>query len=569
MITQYSDNHTCRAQWDGSVCYLIRVIAMLVFISAFGYQGLLAKTLRVGVYQNPPKLFYDEESNPAGIFVEIMDLMAKNEGWDIEYIKVSWDEGLAMLEKEELDLMPDVARNFERDQKFGFHSVTALSSWSQLYARNGKSIRSILDLNGKRIAVLEGSIQQKDIIRLSEGYGVVVELFPLQNFNQVFMAVREGAADAAAVNCYFGDYESRRIGLNPTSVVFSPSALYFAAPKNKNQDVLARIDANLERLKSQPNSEYYRILKRWTAESVKYRIPRGFIIGAIILSSAFMVSLIFSILLKKQIALRTQELEIANQEMNLRIRLRTAELEDAMHKAQAADKTKSSFLATMSHELRTPLNSIIGFTGIILQGLAGPLTDEQNKQMQMVQNSARHLLSLINDVLDISKIEAGQFDLSKHSFDLEQSIGDMLKLVSPMAEKKKLGLSRDIRLTHKTILGDQRRLEQVILNLLSNAVKFTELGSICIAAREENEGIVITVTDTGIGISEESQALLFQPFSQLDSGLTRKYEGTGLGLAISKKIICMMGGEITVDSKLGQGSVFRVWIPTKKELEHG
>jgi PAS domain S-box-containing protein len=234
------------------------------------------------------------------------------------------------------------------------------------------------------------------------------------------------------------------------------------------------------------------------------------------------------------------------------------ELAIAMEKAQAADQIKSSFLATMSHELRTPLNSIIGFTGILLQGLAGPLNQEQHKQMTMVQNSSRHLLALINDVLDISKIEAGELVLSPAPFDLRQSLEKTVRMVAPLAEKKGITLHLDIADTIGTIMADQRRLEQVMLNLLNNAVKFTDKGHVRISCREEDADYILSFADTGVGMRPEDIPNLFQPFRQIDSGLTRKHEGTGLGLSICKKIIDMMGGSISVESRWGEGSVFTV-----------
>ena len=236
-------------------------------------------------------------------------------------------------------------------------------------------------------------------------------------------------------------------------------------------------------------------------------------------------------------------------------------LRQALEAAQAADRIKSAFLATMSHELRTPLNSIIGFTGILIQGLAGPLNPEQHKQMSMVQKSSRHLLALINDVLDISKIEAGQLNLARAPFELTPSIEKMVKLITPLAEQKGIGVEVDIAPEVGAIVADQRRLEQVIMNLLGNAIKFTEKGRVRVACRLENDHYLLSFTDTGIGMKPEEIPGLFQPFHQIDSGLTRKHEGTGLGLSICKKIIDLMGGSIDVASQWGQGSVFTVRLP--------
>jgi len=236
-------------------------------------------------------------------------------------------------------------------------------------------------------------------------------------------------------------------------------------------------------------------------------------------------------------------------------------LRQAMEKAQEADRIKSAFLATMSHELRTPLNSIIGFTGIMLQGLAGPLNEEQHKQMSMVQNSSRHLLSLINDVLDISKIEAGQLDLSPAPFAVKPSLEKVVKLVAPLAAPKGIEVLLDLAEDVGILIADQRRFEQIVLNLVNNAIKFTESGQVRLTGRIDNDHVLVSIADTGIGMRAEELAGIFQPFHQIDTGLARKHEGTGLGLSICKKLLDLMGGSVEVQSQWGQGSLFTVCLP--------
>jgi len=251
--------------------------------------------------------------------------------------------------------------------------------------------------------------------------------------------------------------------------------------------------------------------------------------------------------------------------MEHRIIRRTAELADAMQRAQEADTLKSAFLATMSHELRTPLNSIIGFTGLMLNELPGKINEEQRKQLRIVQASSRHLLDLINDVLDISKIEAGQLDLHRETFNLRESLDKLIKVVTPQATKKGLEINLVYAMQQQEIFSDKRRVEQIVLNLLSNAIKFTESGSVKLLVGRFGNEMKIQVIDTGIGIPETELLQLFKPFRQIDTGLTRKYDGSGLGLSICHQLSKLMGGSIAVESKEGEGSIFKVTLPLAQE----
>ncbi len=245
---------------------------------------------------------------------------------------------------------------------------------------------------------------------------------------------------------------------------------------------------------------------------------------------------------------------------------RTRELQIALRRAEESDNTKSAFLAAMSHELRTPLNSIIGFTGILRQRLPGPLTEEQSKQLGMVHAAARHLLALINDVLDISKIEAGEVTVQPSKFNLSEVVNKVGAMIQPLADRKGLRLLIDIRLADQMMTTDQRRLEQMLLNLMNNAVKFTDTGSVSLVVDTvpgelKQDLIRLRVIDTGIGIKAENLPLLFQPFRQVDSGLARSHEGTGLGLAICRRLSEILGGNVEVESVWGRGSTFTLTLP--------
>jgi two-component system, sensor histidine kinase and response regulator len=261
--------------------------------------------------------------------------------------------------------------------------------------------------------------------------------------------------------------------------------------------------------------------------------------------------------LEAKIRERTGELKVANELLNRAL----VQVRESRERAEAADRIKSDFLATMSHELRTPLNSIIGFTGILLQGLGGPLNEEQTKQLGFVRDSANHLLALINDVLDLSKIEAGQLKVAMTEFDLPGLLEKVVRSVRPLAEKKGLEFKLAVSPGIGRIRTDSRRLEQILLNLISNAIKFTEAGSVRVECESADGSVCTRVSDTGIGIRAEDMAGLFQPFHQVDSGSSRRFEGTGLGLSICRHLTTLLGGEIFARSEWGRGSTFGFTLP--------
>jgi PAS domain S-box-containing protein len=804
-----------------TVSILLAVLGTLAFLTLSSAAADI-RTLRVGVYEDPPKVFTDTSGRPAGIFIDIINRIAQDQGWEISYLHGTWQQGLDRLALGQIDLMPDVAYTARRDVVYSFNTVPVLSVWSQVYARKGSHIETIQDLKGKRVAVLEQSIQLQTLKTLADGFDLHFTLIPVTDYETEFRMIADGRVDAGVTNRFFGLMKAREFGLQSTPVIFDPAPFFFAAPKKGPREVLEAIDRELAAMKVDPQSAYYASLRRWTGDKVRFEVPMWLRMAGFVMGFSLLGSLAAVAVFKRKVRERTRELDrinenlreeerryrmlfennpvpmlfyqrvtfkmlavndafvhhygysreqalsfvltdlypeeekekiakvamglkgrayvgewhhvradgsvitivarshdisfwsteariavltdvtemkrleaelresserfeaifemlplgvcitrpedgvflhvnpsfggilgYANAEMightsreldvwrqqedreamirglsgkgeyrrevilrrkggahipvNLcsklipldgfkrmlvviediserkkaeeavreltaglerRVAERTAELAVAKERAEAADRLKSAFLATMSHELRTPLNSIIGFTRIILMGLAGPLNEEQNKQLRMVEKSANHLLSLINDVLDISKIEAGQLDVGCKPFDVRSSIDKVAGIARPMAEKKGLRLGVEIAPEIDMLASDSRRFEQVLLNLLNNAVKFTERGGVRLTAwlaPSSPDGlrpeIRVSIADTGLGIKPEDFGTLFQPFRQIDTGLSRQHEGTGLGLAICRKLAELLGGRIEVESKWGEGSVFTFSLP--------
>ncbi|GAB6143906.1 transporter substrate-binding domain-containing protein [Desulfocicer niacini] len=823
--------------------YVSALRVFLLFVCLFSLCGGNAladnsikgpRIIRVGAYENPPKIYTDEAGEVVGLFPDVLNYILQKEGWEIHYIHGSWTQCLDRLEKNEIDLMVDVAYSQERARKYLFSHETFLVNWATVYTTANQSITSLIDLNGKKVAVMKNSVHTEGmggIKQLALNFDMDCTFVEVDTYTRVFELLSSNEVDAGIVNRIFGSLASQSYDVIKTPVIFNPRHLKFAFPRDSAlaRSLIEAIDPRLYDLKKDPGSIYNKALsvylsglprelifapperpravtvvpltpqeKAWIREYPTIRIgidpefapfefigPEGGYNGiasdylnilkqrlgldvemmknltwkeamekaqnreidllpcvgitqerkkffkfskpyinfhrAIITrtDTAFLTGLsdiesmkvaiqkntshegylrehssieplLYDTLQKALLAVSngqaqafvgniasttywirklnltnlkvaapvtqdTQTLHFAvredwpelvsiinkglssvtpEEENHIRNRWINIEykpgiaprvvwgyllqisglalvifmvilvwnyklkkeiqkrieidkkLSEANRNLKKLDQLKSMFIASMSHELRTPLNSIIGFTGVIVQGMTGPLNDKQKDHLTRVYNSARHLLSLITDVIDISKIEAGRIDVYPEDLLLSEIVDEAVINIEPQLKAKQLKLlqyiPRDLKLH-----TDRKRLLQCIINYLSNAVKFTETGSITLTAgrcgsrpsgeisQRPTEGISenncgdnpdermeILVTDTGIGIPERDHPRLFEAFERLDSHLRIKSGGTGLGLYLTRKLVTeILGGDIVFQSEEGRGSTFGFVIP--------
>jgi signal transduction histidine kinase len=243
------------------------------------------------------------------------------------------------------------------------------------------------------------------------------------------------------------------------------------------------------------------------------------------------------------------------------------EIEEKGRELEIANKHKSQFLANMSHELRTPLNAILGYTELIIDNIYGDVPEKIREVLERLEKNGRHLLGLINDVLDLSKIEAGQLTLSLNDYSMGEVVQTVITSVEALAVEKKLELKTRVPKDLSIARGDEQRIAQVLLNLLGNAIKFTEEGEVRVEVTDSDETFLVSVADTGPGISEADQKIIFEEFQQADGSSTREKGGSGLGLSIVKKIVKMHGGRIWVESDVGKGSTFRFTLPVRVDRQ--
>jgi signal transduction histidine kinase len=269
---------------------------------------------------------------------------------------------------------------------------------------------------------------------------------------------------------------------------------------------------------------------------------------------------------------RTEELYAANEELqsiNEELATLNSELVEANLRLEEATRAKSDFLAAMSHELRTPLNSIIGFSGVLLQGLTGPVDDEQRRQIGMINNSGRHLLELINKVLDLSKIESGHVRPDWRRIDLRDVVLKMVDTVRPLAQAKGLEIVATLPETPALVTTDGTRVGQILLNLLGNAIKFTGEGRVDVTVATESGSVAISVSDTGRGIGPDDIARVFDDFYQVVPPDGGKSEGTGLGLSVSRRLAESVGARLGATSEAGSGSRFTLTVPSTEHQGRG
>ncbi len=439
----------------------------------------------------------------------------------------------------------------------------------QLQRQLQNQLRDTLVMN-RVLAAVSSSLDLKHVLEI-----VCRELAQALDLPQAAVAVLNDDGTCLTVMAEYLE-EGRPGALNDQILVTGNSIVGMVLEQRR---VLAVTD-----VRTDPRAEFTRHLLHWRGVISILIVPifiRDRVLGLLSLDALQSrdfteeeIRLAESVAVAVSQALESARLYEALQEELAERRRTQAELVVAKEFAEAASHAKSSFLANMSHELRTPLNSITGYTDLLLQGVYGPLTEKQVERLTTVRRNSTHLLNLINDVLDLSKIEAGRVDLSIRPLDVAPMLAECAAAVEPQALGKGLAIYRDFSDDLPLVMGDAGRVRQVVTNLLSNAVKFTNEGSVTLSARVIQPGdpvsapqgveapaVLIAVKDTGIGVAPGNHELVFEEFRQVDSSSTREFEGTGLGLAIVRRLVTLMGGHVWLESELGKGSVFFVTLP--------
>ncbi len=516
----------------------------------------------------PPFEFFSKEDEYSGLSSEYVKRINKKLGLSMAPLKgLTWSRAIGMGKDRQIDIFPCISPSLDR-AKFLSFTKPYLSFPMVVAARTDFPFIGGLDELGKmQVAVVKDYVSH-EILRNRYEY---LKLTPTESVDEGLIQVSQGHADVFVGNLASITYCTKKLGL--TNIKISAVTPYkFNLSIGVRRDWPELVGILDKALESIPESEKDQIRNSWISMQFEHRIDWDllfrWILGMTLVSGTILGIILFSnSKLKKEVGERKRA-EQALMESHEKLARAVAVAKAEKRKAQDADQAKSQFLANMSHEIRTPMNAVIGMTHLILEtGLDNRQKDYVNK----IDISARSLLNLINDILDFSKIEAGKMDLEIIEFSLDETMENLAGLITVKAEKKK-DLEVLFRLDPEvpgSLKGDPLRLNQVLVNLGNNAVKFTEKGHILVSAdvleKTDNQIVLkFSVTDSGIGMTGEQQKKIFKAFSQGDSSTTRRYGGTGLGLTISKRIVEMMGGQITVKSQAGKGSTFSFTVPLEK-----
>jgi len=512
-------------------------------------------TVRVGIYENNPKIFTDEHGEPAGFFPDLIRAIAKREGWKLAFVPGTWDECLASLLENKIDIMPDVAWTEERARLYDFAPESALSTWSQVYARDGAGIRSILDLDGKTIAILNESVQQKTLEKLGKQCGISFKFVACPTFDEVFQAVRARGADVAVVNRFFGAAHAFRYDLVATTVLIDPASLHFVARKGLHRYWLAAIDRDLKAFKEDAESPYHEAMDRWLTPRGAARWPawlRWIVpVGAAILALA----LAFAGVLRWQLKLRSAEL-VAN---NKRLEVALEDLERAQSEVLKRERlrTLEQMAGGIANDLNNALNPILGYAEMLL-GNEADLKDEAKvrKALGVISESAREGARIVERARRFAgERERGQPEV----IGVGALLDELEKLSGPILKPSGAGrimIERTDKAT-ASVRVDEHEMCDALLNLIGNAVDAMPGGGI-IRIRTDSGGgkVTITVEDTGAGMDEETLRNCMRPFFT-----TKGPRGTGMGLTATRSVVERHGGAIGVTSRPGSGTRVTIILP--------
>ena len=526
-----------------------------------------------------PPFNFMKNGKPAGLVVDLAEALAKRLHNPVEIRLMDWAQAQRLVLEDQADALLQINSDTERLKIYDFSDPLLTSEFTIFISSERVDIASLDDLRGMKVGVEKKGLP---INLLRKNPQIIVEIIP--DFVQGYRMLKMGTVDAIIADRWVGSFVLATNNIHNVKLIKEPIIRSYSAiaVKKGNTLLLKEINSGLADIRR--DGTFDRIIKSWQPTEVVFKTQeqlRQQILLIAVVSSALIVAVVAVFLLAWQIRRRkraettlhelvslmshkNQQLEHLKKELVGRV----DELEVANTAADAANRAKSEFISNMSHEIRTPLNGVIGMAQLLVSPQLQ--NDKRLQYAQTIVNTGNTLLLLLNDILDMSKVEAGKLNLESIVCAVDSIVGDIHALFAQSASTKGLQLDSTWQgPAGPCYLSDPHRLRQMLSNLVSNAIKFTARGFVRIVVSEierqsEHAVLLFSVSDSGVGLTPEQQIRLFKPFSQADNSITRKFGGTGLGLCIVLQLAQMMGGEVGIDSQLGQGS--RFWFRVRVEI---
>ena len=552
--------------------YLFFCAVLMVLI-----PGLLLasnRTVKVGIYQNKPKVFIDSAGTPQGFFIDILNHIASKEGWQLDYVTSTWEENLEKLENAEIDLILDIAESEGRAELFDFNKEVVFSNWAIVYVQKHSKIQSILDLKGKKIAAMKGDISYEDLSRNIESLGIYARFVEVDEFSDVFEFVAQGKVDAGIISRLYGLQHDNEYNVNRSTIICCPRNLYFAVSKNKNQDLIKAIDQHLYQLKRDDQSLYYTSLIKWIEGISPFKFPTWLAWLLILTGAIVAVFATGIVVLKIKVNMRTAELSKRNDELINEIADRKqAEAEKEMLQVQLIQAQKMEAIGTLAggiaHDFNNSLQAITSY--VQLMKFEKARDSQDTEYLIKILNILKNANNLTKQLLAVNRKIESKLQPTNLNDQILQ-VQSLLERTIPKMIKIELDLGKDLKIIH----ADSGQIEQVLLNLALNASHaMPDEGKITIKTRnfgpaenihatnwgtDRKEYVLLNIADTGHGIEKEVQDRMYEPFFTTKApGL-----GTGLGLSMVYGIIKNHHGHIECESEPGAGTCFSIYFPVSK-----
>ena len=425
------------------------------------------KTIKVGIYQNKPKVFIDSAGDPQGFFIDILNHIAKAEGWQLDFVESTWEKNLEKLEKAEIDLLLDIAESEGRAESFDFNKEIIFSNWAIVYVQKDSKVQSILDLKGKNIAAMKGDISYEDFSRNIENLGIHATFEEVDKFSNVFELIAQEKVDAGIISRLYGLQHEDEYNVARSTIICCPRNLYFAVPKNKNQDLVKKIDQHLYQLKMDDQSIYYASLIKWIEGISPWRFP-AWLVWLLVLAGGILTAFAAGlVVLKKQVNARTLELSQRNEELLSEIAERKrAEEEKEKLQAQLIQSQKMEAIGTLAggiaHDFNNSIQAISSY--VQLMKLKETRDPQDSDYLNNILNSLKNANNLTKQLLTASrKIESKLRPTNLN--DQIQQVQTLLERTIPKMTKIEFDLARDLKIIH----ADSGQIEQILLNLALNA----------------------------------------------------------------------------------------------------